>query len=93
MNNGLPVIGEWVSTGGAVYLTPDRLPAAIAAYRSPAFVVRDGPAGSVGVGIGGAVQSPARVNCANGIDYPCLGILPALYPEWLGCLLYTSRCV
>jgi PfaD family protein len=84
LNNGLPVIGEWVSTGGAVYLTPDRLPVAIAAYRSPAFVVRDGPAGSVGVGIGGAVQSPARVNGANGLSYPCLGILPALYPEWLG---------
>jgi PfaD family protein len=73
LNNGLSVIGEWSSQGGVAHLTDKSLPAAIAAFRSPAFVVRDGPTGRVGAG--------ARL---NGSGYPCLGILPALYPEWLG---------
>ena len=68
------------------HLTTASLPAAIAAFRSPAFVIRDGPTGSVGVGVGGRVELAADGSSArtNGSGFPCLGILPALYPEWLG---------
>ncbi len=79
MRNELPVIGAWSSLGGVAQLTDDSLPAAIAAFRSPAFIVRDGPTGRVGVGVGGSFEPGA-----NGSGYPCLGVLPALYPEWLG---------
>lgn len=78
MNNGLPVIGTWSGDSGAVHFTPASLPAAIAAFRSPAFIVRDRPAGVVGVGVAGSLQAQQAAG------YPCLGILPPLYPEWLG---------
>jgi trans-AT polyketide synthase, acyltransferase and oxidoreductase domains len=86
LNNGLSVIGEWSSLGGVAHLTEKSLPAGIAAFRSPAFVVRDGPSGRVGVGVGGGFvpDSGAAGARLNGSGYPCLGILPALYPEWLG---------
>ncbi len=63
------------------YLTAASLPTAIAAFRSPAFIIRDGSGGAVGVGVGGSLQPQAT---DNGARYPCLGVLPALYPEWLG---------
>lgn len=78
MNNGLPVIGTWSGQGGATHFTPANLPAAIAAFRSPAFIVRDGLDGVVGVGVSGTFQAQ------QAMGYPCLGILPPLYPEWLG---------
>ena len=86
MSNGLPVIGEWSSRGGAAYLTAAALPAAIAAFRAPAFIVRDRSTGTVGVGLAGQLQMRTAENGAstNGAIYPCLGVLPALYPEWLG---------
>ena len=58
MRNELPVIGAWSSLGGVAQLTDDSLPAAIAAFRSPAFIVRDGPTGRVGVGVGGRIRQP-----------------------------------
>ena len=62
------------------------LPAAIAAFRKPAYVVRDGAAGSIGVGIGGTFRPLTYTNGAvpEIAGHPCLGILPPLYPEWLG---------
>lgn len=48
------------------------MPAAIAAFRTPAFIVREGTTGVVGVGIGGSFQAQP------GGGYPCLGVLPAL---------------
>ena len=78
MNNGLPVIGTWSGDSGAAHFTPASLPAAVAAFRSPAFIVRDGPDGAVGVGVGGSFQAQQTAG------YPCLGVLPPLYPEWLG---------
>ena len=93
MNNGLSVIGEWSSLEGVAHLTDKSLPAAIAAFRSPAFVVRDGPSGRVGVGVGGgfAPDSAGGGGHLNGSGYPCLGILPALYPEWLGDRAFLER--
>lgn len=86
MSNGLPVIGEWIGGGATARFAPDALPAAIAAFREPAYVVRDGTAGSVGIGIGGAFRPVTSANGStpSSIHYPCLGILPPLYPEWLG---------
>jgi trans-AT polyketide synthase/acyltransferase/oxidoreductase domain-containing protein len=79
VSNGLPVIGTWPGHGGVAHFTPASLPAAIAAFRSPAFIVRDGPAGVAGVGVGGTLQVEYAAT-----GYPCLGVLSPLYPEWLG---------
>lgn len=40
------------------------------------------PGGRVGVGFGGTFQSQTPQNGAQ--SYLCLGVLPPLYPEWLG---------
>lgn len=86
MSNGLPVIGEWIGDSAAASFAPGALPAAIAAFRKPAYVVRDGAAGSIGVGIGGTFRPLTYTNGAvpEIAGHPCLGILPPLYPEWLG---------
>ena len=85
MSTGLPAIGTWWNTTGRAYFAADELPGAISEFRTPAFVVHEGVAGRVGVAFGGELHLPA----GNGVpghagSYPCLGVLPALYPEWLG---------
>lgn len=93
MSNGLPVIGEWAGPAAAVYATADTLPAAIAAFRSPAYVLRDGVTGAVGIGIGGEFRPAAYGNgvAPQAFRYPCLGVLPPLYPEWLGDRAFLER--
>jgi PfaD family protein len=56
--------------------------AAVARFREPAHIVREGEAGRIGVAFGGEVLPAARAG-EPGI-LPLLATLPALYPEWLG---------
>ena len=85
MSNGLPAIGTWWNTTGKAYFAADELPGAISQFRTPAFVVREGVAGRVGVAFGGELHLPATNGVVSHVgSYPCLGVLPALYPEWLG---------
>ncbi len=83
---GLRVIGEWFASSGAAHFTPDVLTQSIAAFRSPAYIVRNGTTGVVGVGMGGEFRmlSGASGDTAQTFNFPCLAVLPALYPEWLG---------
>jgi PfaD family protein len=86
LDNGLPAIGTWwgATTGQALFAA-EELPHAIGAFRMPAFVVQEEPHGRVGVAFGGELH-PGAPNGqgpqAGGL--PCLGVLPPLYPEWLG---------
>lgn len=59
--------------------SPEALAAASLRFREPAFVVRDGAAGPLGLAFGGESRAEAA-----GARYPVLGRLPAVYPEWLG---------
>lgn len=52
-----------------------------ARVREPAYVVRYGENGALGVGLGGSVAPASGTEAAN---YPLAAMLPALYPEWLG---------
>ena len=52
---------------------------AVSRVREPAHLVRD-PAGRMGVAFGGEGLS----GTPTGDQYPWMGSLPALYPEWLG---------
>ena len=56
--------------------TPTALLAAAARPREPAFVVADPATRAVGVGFAGALDPDG--------DWPLLGVLPPVYPEWLG---------
>jgi trans-AT polyketide synthase, acyltransferase and oxidoreductase domains len=70
--------------GGTAHFAPVELRQAIACYRSPAFVIREHAAGRVGVGLDGTLQMAQNGAGEAPGSYPCLGVLPALYPEWLG---------
>lgn len=70
----------WCEAQGAPAFTAEEITAAAAQVREAAFVVRHPQDGRVGVGLGGGIGAPngaARV-------WPLLGMLPPLYPEWLG---------
>ncbi len=63
------------------------LPAAAANCRETAFVVRDPKSGAIGVGFGGQFTNDANA-------WPCIAILPPIYPEWLGdrSFVETYKC-
>ncbi len=85
MSNGLAAIGTWWNTTGRACFAADELPGAIAEFRTPAFVVHEGVGGRVGLAVGGELHLPADNGMPGSAgSYPCLGVLPALYPEWLG---------
>jgi len=52
--------------------TPAEIPAVAQRVREPMFVLRDPASGAIGVGLTASGSPP-------------LGMLPPLYPEWLGC--------
>lgn len=73
-------MGSWRPQAGLPAFTAAALGPAIARFREPTHIVREGAAGRVGVAFGGEVRP------GDGGDgaYPWLATLPALYPEWLG---------
>lgn len=85
MTTGLQEIGRWQNAEHADCFSPRALLHAIAHYRRPAYIVREAAAGRIGVGIEGSLIADQGVaNTDAGDTLSCLGILPALYPEWLG---------
>ncbi len=86
----MEAIGVWVGydEAGAAALTPgfkqvDLLNVA-AQFRSPVYVVQDPSSGALGVAQSGQLL-PSGTTAPAGVDsWPVLGVLPALYPEWLG---------
>ena len=77
----LTPVGVWTPGSVPPAFTPERLLAAIARFREPAHVLREGPQGRVGVGLEGQVHPSS----ANGQpSFPWLATMPALFPEWLG---------
>ncbi len=69
----------WQTGATAPAFDPATIEAAAHALRSTAYVIRDPASGAIGVGQGG-VLSTAR----NSSGWPLLGVLPPLFPEWLG---------
>lgn len=68
---------RWYPDRAAPGFTPAALLAAAARPREQAFVVADPATGAIGVGFGGELR--------RGDDgWPLRGVLPPLYPEWLG---------
>ncbi|UXI65951.1 PfaD family polyunsaturated fatty acid/polyketide biosynthesis protein [Tahibacter amnicola] len=65
--------------GAAPAFAPADLAGACAQVRHTAVVVRDDRDGRLGVGIDGTLVAAGDSNC-----WPVLGLLPPLYPEWLG---------
>lgn len=88
LSMGLQTIGTWFGNSNGASFSAAALAEAIARYRSPAYIVREGDNGRVGVAHEGIFQTGSAQPGDNGSGtddaHPCLGILPALYPEWLG---------
>ena len=78
--------GTWIPDAEAPSFSPDALVLAAERVREPAYVVHDAR-GAIGVGFGGHV-APAT---ASATGYPVIGIVPPLYPEWLGDRSFTER--
>jgi trans-AT polyketide synthase, acyltransferase and oxidoreductase domains len=77
--NAEPAALNWRPNGRPAAFSPSEIAACCAAVRATAHVLRDPADGRIGVGLdGGFVPAPAAG------DWPLLGVLPPLYPEWLG---------
>ena len=72
----LPTVGGWSPGDASPIFDAAGLQRAVHRFREPVHVVREGPAGRVGVATGGSVVASGGL--------PLLATLPALYPEWLG---------
>jgi len=80
----LPLAGAWSPGDGAgvtLAFEAEDLCRAAARVREPAHVVRESPAGRVGVAFGGELVCRSATGPRL---LPLIGTLPPLYPEWLG---------
>jgi PfaD family protein len=75
----LTPVGAWRPGDEPVLLSARELAFAVQRVREPMRVVLDADSGQPGVAFGGRLE-PSSVAGA----LPLLGVLPALYPEWLG---------
>lgn len=82
MAMAMAMLGSWMRPQGRPpAFAASELGDVIAEIRRPAYVVRESPQGRVGLALDGQVSpEPA----AGSDRLPLMGILPALYPEWLG---------
>ncbi len=71
-------LGHWLGSGSdrEPAFSGAELVAATQRVREPAFVIRHPQTGAIGVGFGGQVVEQG--------GWPVWGVLPPLYPEWLG---------
>jgi PfaD family protein len=78
--------GTWIPGGEAPSFSTTAMAAVAERVREPAWVVRDAR-GAIGVGIGGRIAAPGETTSG----YSVVGIVPPLYPEWLGDRSFTER--
>ena len=70
---------RWRAGARAPAFAPEAIAAVAAQPRLPATVIRDERSGALGVGLDGA-----SVAAHEDGAWPVVGLLPPLYPEWLG---------
>ncbi|MDX2020302.1 MAG: PfaD family polyunsaturated fatty acid/polyketide biosynthesis protein [Deltaproteobacteria bacterium] len=83
MTSPLLPLGAWTPSTETPCFAPAELVPAVARFREPLHLIRDGARGPLGVAFEGSVSLDAPVGGGSG-RYPWLGRLPAIYPEWLG---------
>ena len=83
MLSRLPSHGSWQSTNATPAFRPVDVVALVQRVREPVHLVQDPATGGVGAALGGQTVGAGQT---NGVPHwPLLGVLPPLYPEWLGC--------
>ncbi len=71
-----PSLGHWHATDSEPAFSGAELVAATQRVREPAFVIRHPQTGAIGVAFAGQIDPQP--------GWPVWGMLPPLYPEWLG---------
>ncbi|HVI00121.1 MAG TPA: PfaD family polyunsaturated fatty acid/polyketide biosynthesis protein [Enhygromyxa sp.] len=74
--------GYWHETDEPPAFSSAQVLGAIGRVREPAFVLRHPQTGAIGLAHGGRFGAQAIVDGRQG--WPVRGVLPPLYPEWLG---------
>ncbi len=74
-------VGVWVGDSSEVSFLPVNAEAVQSSVRCSTKVIYDPETRKIGLASGGQIQALAP---EKGAHYPLLGILPPLYPEWLG---------
>ncbi len=75
-------VGHWIGKPGEVTFAPVNAEMVRQTVRQATTVVFDPSNRKVGLATGGAIQS--NITADDGQSYPLLGVLPPIYPEWLG---------
>ncbi len=75
-------VGVWLGESSAVNFSPIDAAAIKASIRTPTKVVFNPKTKTLGLTCQGEIQSEAPAGHAE--HFPLMGILPPLYPEWLG---------
>ena len=77
-------VGVWLGDGSDANFLPLDQSAIQASIRSSTCVVLDSMTHRIGLASEGEVHSVAPQGKTSAQQYPLLGILPPMYPEWLG---------
>jgi trans-AT polyketide synthase, acyltransferase and oxidoreductase domains len=75
-------MGTWHAADGSPAFSPAEIQAQIGRVREHAFVLRHPQTGAIGLAHGGRYDAEPIVEGRPG--WPVHGVLPPLYPEWLG---------
>jgi PfaD family protein len=76
-------VGAWVGDSSEASFLPVDASAVQASVRRSTQVIFDPETRKIGLATGGQIQASAPLK-GNKQQYPLLGVLPPLYPEWLG---------
>ncbi|HIL95976.1 MAG TPA: 2-nitropropane dioxygenase, partial [Pseudomonadales bacterium] len=77
-------VGVWSGDGSDTNFLPLDAGVIQASIRSSTCVVLDSKTHRIGLASQGEVHSVAPLSKTSAQQYPLLGILPPMYPEWLG---------
>ena len=80
----MEAIGVWTGSGTPPAFKPSELLAVATAVRSAVYVVQHPTTGALGVAQGGQLSTNGANVPAGTPSWPVFGILPSIYPEWLG---------
>lgn len=81
-------VGYWHETDSPPAFSSAQIHAAIGRVREHAFVLRHPQTGAIGLAHGGRFSTQPTVDGRSG--WPIHGMLPPLYPEWLGDRSFAS---
>jgi trans-AT polyketide synthase/acyltransferase/oxidoreductase domain-containing protein len=77
--NYRPGFGRWIPGTTAPAFSESALAALLQTIRERIWILRENDHGPLGVAVGGSLET---AESSKGAD--CVGVLPPLYPEWLG---------